>query len=662
MKRILTSLLHRLGLAIAVVFLFSMCISIVSASVNWHNWGNAGYNGGGSDVDGVLFGSNYPQGNINFTEKSLSVSSTFAPLVADTDFDGVNEVFFFSGSFVRMFDNGGVLLDLYNMGTSIFANPIIMNYDNDVYLDVLVITSNSSHYIYNLLRKDGNVITEVKSGEFAAKIDWTFNPNVCGGIEYSQKILNSFTMFNFSTVPITYSIDEDILDVGPIMANGPGYRQTVSLSGYAAVTTDLGWAAADWDLDGTAECLMAAVRTGGNDCVYGIFDPVTQLWDLDDKYVTDCAATGVVAMTWADLGQQGDTKDIIYCQSGVGTDFIGCHICTPENGVCFNTSQPIMWGENGADVLFPVVSDINNDGTNDICTAHDSKLDCFEQDFTRLVHHNVTDTSMSFMAFGEYDSAILNNGENWQELITWEGMYSFNGINWTQIYSFGTDWASKDAMFMPVSINNQASFTKDLLGVGLTSAIYYTASGSVSICGDGLCTSGETSFSCFVDCIGNVSLGTNDSLGSFGAGQECSQDSDCFGDMSCSGNLCSGFSSGTSCTQDFECASGDCTSFGFCSKQDFVDIVQGGATQLGFTSTASKLFLSLLLILLGAGIGAGIFSAGGAVGAVAGGIIGLFLGSIMAVVVFTWLGAAVVFMILFLTIVIVTLIIMFKGG
>jgi len=632
-----------------IVFLFSL--SIVSANSNFLTWGGGYLLAGGSSqqTGNLFFGSNNPYGNVNFTEIIISVSQKFQPIVYNIDSDANNEIYLIGTKRIYQYDHNGVLVGENLLSATICGNPTIAT-DNDV-LTMVVMTYDGTNYIMNYLKMVGSVLTLSETdtisetGHFTCElhggIDYTGNSNFIFVVKTDNDVLRYDIENNQETVYTGSGVTKRARNITETFGGGGQSFIRSSPAGNFLVA----WASKD------------VGNTKSSIIIYNI-NQDTFLTE-ETEFVT---TSNNVSLSGFTLGSQGGPPTFVL------------RVNTEHTFFDVDANRLLRYTSGGGSATYGAswycVADIDYDGLNEWCNIDNTgKMECLNNALTIDFELNLTpqtsNTYDGYFGCGEYTDLNNTGDDSYLEFLTSDGLYAYNTATQKleKAYDFGATPSVATGMFLPVSIRSTNSFVKDILYANFNTAIYYVSSGDAVVCGDGVCGVGEHSLNCPADCLGGLITSIiNESQGSFGAGQSCSQNSDCYGDLICSGGLCSGLPGGTSCTQDFECDSGNCNSYGFCEKIDFVDNVQQGVKQLGFTSTASKYFIALLLLLLGAGVGAGVLSAGGSIGALIGGIIGLVIGSIMAVVVFSWIGVAVVFIILFLGIVAVFLLTMFRGG
>lgn len=643
-------------------FLFILILgSIAFANPNWYTWGNVGADFAGTQADNILFGSNYPQGNLNFTKNSLGIGTNTTPIVADLNNQGENNVYLFDGNILYQISNEGDIINSIVMTTGNFCGgAVVMNQGNDLDLELFAITDDGSDYYINMFSQgESTGITTLENSAIIANTltitEIDCNLHGLFGQDNIYSIIIDATNPGFENLVMSIDISTLAFDV-PLTVTAP---RTEPFIGINDRNTPIGYSnIADWDKDGNTEMSWAVSDGGLTDDLYIIeYEIETETYR---SFMAESNTNGDVMVAFANIGAPATVLELIVTNMEIDPNEGGQ---TKVYDTSLNTQITMETCSN--QMTFPSVADINKDGNNEICTmcypgAGTPRLICYDSIGTQTINYNLSESfwqDNDYMALGEY-----NDSNNYLEVITGSGIFSLdNNGNTSLDYDLDIS-VGLSGMYLPVSIENQAEFIKDLMYADSTNTIFYIASGTPTVCGNNVCESGETIFTCFEDCGAGEDTSTNLTQGNFGNGQKCSTSDDCYGNLTCTNNVCVGLSGGVACTFDFECRSGECNEFGFCDRLPVTDEIDQQLTLFGFGNTAGKLLIALFIVSI---FTIGGLTTGGSVGvggAIFGGILGLIISSFIVILVFGWLGVWVIFTAVFIIIAMTALILFFGGG
>lgn len=594
------------GFAI-LTFLFLIIFSTsVIANSAWVTYGNsqARFAGLGA-LSNLFFGSNFVDGNINFTIINISQGSDITPIIADLSGNLQNELVLFSGSTVYMYDNNGNFINTVSLNGTVegTAALIIDPFDNSKRMIVLATEEAANTWNINLLRIANDILTINRSY------------NICSGCPLVGEVLG-----NDDSAPFVY-LPRAAKRVQIINLE----TETVTLSAQGSATSDQ-WIVYENGNFPTGGLTFGDIASGTQPKVIGafcqnactstldtrldVYDPNTDTWSglTTINGLTDLNMIG----TMANIGNFVSQQEYIFASP------VNAFIEVYDSAF----TQDFAATSCGAFMSFPAVADVDTDGNNDICFICNDKFQCYNSLYEQIIVNNISGGGVDhnrYIALGHYDPS-----NDLMEVITNAGVWKMSSTPQADLEKVAETGATgRDMMILPVSLQRQAEFTKDIILVSDQLTVYMVASGTLAVCGDNICSPVETLFSCFQDC-GIQGPPGNNTIGFFGYNQQCFQSSDCFGELICEAGFCSGKNFNELCTNNFECISGSCLeSTGTCEKSDLQDAAKGLLFKWGIRGTGSKLIIGLFIMFLGLAVGAGALSKAGALGVFIGGTIGL---------------------------------------
>ena len=621
-----------------MIFLFSFTLTY--ANKDFSAWGNIGVDQGADAVSLLFFGSNFPQGNDNFTTIITPVEQEFFPFVVDLNYDGTNEIYTFHEDVITQFDEVGDIITELTLDNTMCGHGVLLSYYG--YLMIGVLSNTSTGYQINLIKNSGGVMELYRSTSYTTGTEHICN--LFGGyVNALNYRLDVYFIRNDNKV-VTYSPIDDsftVNDATPPTASAPVKCGGSGLGGCQAYSQRLstgGEPQLAWFVSGTKKIIT--------------WKPISDSYDLSPAVGYDFDDSQVIM---GSIGS-GATVNVILNQYFVSSSNKELNIFDRDLNLLYKDTFP----SGNFFRPTPVICDYDQDGNNELCYLRTSTIACVGNLWTIEQEFNMTDNAWfnSSMACGNYTNFI----SGYSEIITEQGIFEFNTTsgNMSIVQNFGYDL---HANVYPVQIVPKTTFSKDILISTESQLIYYISSGTAGSCGDGNCNAGETIFSCPTDCGVQDEEDTNTTEGSFGHNQVCSDDDDCFGTLICDNFRCLGKSTGVNCSQDFECSSGSCNDIGICDRPDLLTNTDNFFIATGINSTGARLFIGLIIILIGMIIGAGTGATfGGVIGGIILGVAGLLLSAIFVTVVLQLIGIWFLFIIILGLIIIIVLTVMFSGG
>jgi hypothetical protein len=591
-------------------FIFLILSSfLVIANPNWNNWGNQGVRYSDYWARGTSFGSNYPQGNTNFTHIVLTDSNNYSPLVFDINYDGQNEFLNIFSTSIRAYDNNGVLLSNYVTNGTLCGNANIVNLNKDNYNQMVFMTSVSGGYNVNILEMKTTELNLIKS--IFVPTGATSYCDLFGGVDWNTRDLwtvytnNNVTSINIDNGSIVqYSpsppINDLITNINIPLAGEPFYRGGICSSKYNSV--DYIYYPAS-----LATNFFRIVRFNTETKTF--INVTTALYNtLGGKVILQC---GIV-------GNPNSAPKVFISHSGNYDGGGGYDI---RNNIynydltAFYTNSYLA--SSTADffrrTIFQI-ADINKDGLNEYCFRNSlTTYSCYNYNNVKIVGTNtsVSETIIyGMIALGQYDSTTP-----YMQIISGSGIYNLvdnENLSNNKIYNF----SSIGAMVMPVALQNKASFKKDIILVNALSIDYYIGSGVAAVCGNDICEYSETQFNCAEDCFNS---NNSAAYGTVQNGNQCLNDSWCVSGTCDITKRCIGRSQGVQCSLSAQCQSGTCDNNGLCSQIYVTDTARSFLELLGLGNVAGLMLVGLIIVfaclMIGArwaGFAGGFF--GGAIG------------------------------------------------
>lgn len=613
------------------------------ANSDFTQWGGIGavYGSIESGLSNTFLASNFPQGNYNITSNhTITVTNKFQPVIYDLSLDGKNDIFTFQNASIIQYSNTGAFVTEIVLNGSITGQGAVALDGSQLKLVVMTQTASNQYNMYELKTSGNTLIIDSRE---ALTISKTATGGMLGGLSMydTSKV---YAVWDDNTVE-QYSLNDNSFD-------------NIGTAPYAD----------------TARALTSSLR-GGQSAIRRTSQGETQLcWISKNSGTADIKITMYLVNS-----NVYRTATVV---AGSALDNVSCIASTigsPDGqarftAVAFEAGQSqfnynifdadatqikaIQFNDFTANQFYPVIGDINHDGNNEFCYMQNNIIHCLDGSLTSDVYNATTAGNTNYYlywAMGEYD-----NSNAYSEIVGVGGIYTLNNTGFTKVYDLGL--SSSIGMFMPVSVIQKATFTKDIVFASDSLIKIFQVQGELAVCGNGVCDAGETVFNCFADCgINN----TNYTVGNFPALALCTNDSQCASGV-CEAGLCKGKVTGDACTNDNECASGVCNdALGVCEAQGIAEATNSFFYMLGVRSVRDKILVGLIIIFLMTGIGIGY---GAKIrhgyGSILGGIVGFSCSLIILTMSLGWLGVWILFFLIFMLIagIIILNIIMPSGG
>lgn len=233
-----------------------------------------------------------------------------------------------------------------------------------------------------------------------------------------------------------------------------------------------------------------------------------------------------------------------------------------------------------------VVGDYNKDGFNEYCFLRNVtgvvELHCYDQAF-QLIQNSTVNVSLNDIVMADFNSTQPTMG-----FASYEGIfYPSQGL----IYPSGQTGSAPGMPTVGVTLTASGQIIP-VVAYSDTSTAFVMAPfvGSVS-CGNGVCDSGESVFTCPADCGSPPSNQTGDI---------CRRDSDCVTNQ-CDYGHCQLALGGKACTSGTTCISGNCSA-GRCTKSSWWQTINAGKTDLAGNDDNTNDFISIFFIFVLAAI------------------------------------------------------------
>lgn len=464
-----------------------LILPFVSANVNWWSWGDVGYQGAGTGVDDILWGSNYPQGNITFSNTTLLVSSDYPPIVVDWNGDFKNEIIVFSGAVIGVYNNELNLIGSVNNGGAFTGQGCIFNFNADSDLELAIMDDTAN-----------------KVKIYQSSIS---------GIELEHTI--SLPSGSYTDVYCTAGFGSDDLLMVPttstlyVVESGSDEYTTESIGsgGCSSAGVDFQNRGVYMDMDDDGYNEFTTVSSVG-DVSTSLFsyDPHLDIMDINSTALIDSGDIlgncEELDLGIGNIGAITGTNEIIILER---RNYLGSfkeHLLVTS---IFGTEAfRLNTTANNGYMTMPSVSDINNDGANEMCLIKDARFYCYYGAFLQeynvsFADSNITGSNLRFHTVADY-----NTNAEFSNVIINQGLYTFDGSSLTKAVDFTSVSFNNEMMPYSTAINNiyygTSAFTKDLLLVD-SDVIWILSRLNPSVCGNNICEADETLMSCYADCF-----------------------------------------------------------------------------------------------------------------------------------------------------------------
>jgi len=555
---------------IIYVFMIIFMISFVSSNSDWVQWGNAGaIYATNSELNHNMFGSNFPQGSIDFVEENtLTGSFTVQPIIYDLNQDGKNEIFGFTTSSIRIYDNEANIIKAVNVDGDIQGLGTIAIYDSKPALIIMTKTDDDDYFI-NIL-EDNFKIDDVIN----VTSDNNYMGHVLGGLSMSDQTEAYLVQNNNNVVTLD-------LDTATYTTFEPDLQELTR--DYSSVILEGGMIAIKDIVTSDTYIGYASKSSGVNDININIYN--TNEEDSCSAVAIAGAGSSVTKIS-VGSGIIGSKTSSPYFVLMSWQETSSIHYIEIFDTECNKVEEILLnYGTTRHKPQY-CISDVNHDSANEFCFLNDTIFTCKDGSFDTIMRYNLSSsyTPELYFACAEYD-----NNNSYHEIIFPEGIFEFsNNGNLTQILDLGLD--GEKGMFMPTSVYNQESFIKDLVFATTDKIVYFVSSGTAGVCGNGICESGETVYNCETDCFDSVLEGAIN-----GTGAGCIQDSDCY-TGNCEYGFCVLQGDNEECVNDNQCLSGECTN-GKCAKASYWDRIDASKTQQYGNDSKTNNFIALFFML-----------------------------------------------------------------
>ncbi|MDP3765685.1 MAG: cadherin-like domain-containing protein [Nanoarchaeota archaeon] len=414
---------------------------------------------------------------INLTNSNNG--SNFQPLVGDLNGDDVNEVVVFGINNVFVYNTYLNLKTQYNLGGNILGQPALFNVSGNKGLE-LVLSLNVSDVNYFIMYNYSNAFTPISN--------ITISNNLSGsGIKCTSLNSTKSCIFMdnvFSIHVVNLSNANNPVDNATQVSNSPNRANTTNYETIPAI--------ADFDNDGNKEALFWNDNDAGDRFGFVVFDLLDKTKDAAPS-----AGTFLPYLSNEKIGQP------IFVKSNFSLTYIAFASNTATtgqirafNGTGTNLANKGAWPQSLISPDLALVSgtllaiDCDSDGLEDIAgmayggAATRSRLFCYNGDRTQIYSINSID---SLNIIETTATAVNISGNSTPEIVTYKGVYSFDGTLKYGFVGLGTQAP------IPVDVNNDGKL--DFLWTNSTNGVaLFTSTDSLAPTSSNLNKSPEPSF------------------------------------------------------------------------------------------------------------------------------------------------------------------------
>lgn len=598
-----------LFLPLFLLILLSFC---VSANTRWSYEANTINSAASGEVSG--YATNYPIYTNITTYNSCEFSgSDYTPLIDDIDIDGLNEIITTTADEIFVYSLDCELEYTLQNIDGINAMPIIANFDNDVYQDI-VILGNTSITTYEL--STPNDFVKSQEINFTAYTSSMIDPDAFGCDIILERCLvlkvgrKNATVVDFSGEMVT------LIGNNVLVTNNFLDKNFVALSPHEGIS----WINQNSGNDYLTipDELITGERSVKLVDLYNVLAPEIQSITMGS---TGGVNSGLVSQSNY-VAQIGGINRVLSSQkitTTVGSPRIVYGIYSLSNSPIFENSISLVSADWGLSNW--VVGDYFKTGNNIACifarnnsVASDinSYINCYNSVGVNVLRSTITN-SINLTLYPYY-GALMGDFVPDKDVLSFaliDGVYYINDSNVLNKFF--------DTGITPSPTRNGRLITAFSNANGDPAIVYSDTSygyilsieGSF-ICGDGNCEGTENPLVCPADCgIEAIKNSTFD---------PCITNNNCLSGK-CSAGYCVLKNDRETCTSGSQCLSGGCKN-GFCTKSDLWSKIDASKTENFGSTRDTNNFISF--IIMATGLIAIIWMSASAVGGVT--IAGIFAG------------------------------------
>jgi len=516
---------------LVTLFLFIFILSNVLAVGIWVQEGNTDLTLPGGTGD-ILFASNIAnlidQANISYDKCNIN-PSLYTPIANDFDGDGFNDVVLSRNTGIEVFNTNCEVIEKITTSAAIATPPVLMNTDTDDDQEIVFAVSQQA-YAYEYNGSDFVLLHNITID------DTLFVPTMMACSRDVHKC-TFFDSGNKSTVMIdfvasTATLNRDTLNNTAAAHTGYSGLSMSDTFEQVDIYTSFCYMEEQGSTAGHSTCQLIDEDGIDANVAFNI-DWTVQNWGvgrynyLSSNIVKIGSVYRIVSQAWVDTATDGwgiNVNDLS------GTELLA--LTETDNDLRYGTVM---------------VGDYDKDGNNELCTPVTTGtvnpgfiLNCYDDSMTlKLSHQFLIANTTSGMVMADFLP-----DHNFLGIATMEGIWYINETNITHgilEYETGDHYvqASHDGSMIVLPSSGTSPmyvYTDDDEGFIVRDTFVGIS------CGDGICQSFETDFSCSLDCAPT-------------GAEECISDSDCVSAYPyCISNLCVASTNITkTCSQDTDC-------------------------------------------------------------------------------------------------------------
>jgi hypothetical protein len=501
-------------LSIVSILILLIIVPLALANSVYENWGFSGYTKGGS------YSPPYPLWSSSVSSQgtipSTMVNSTFnnyrLPIVTSLKSDILlskpNEVYLFSNTALAIYDSSFSQIGIYNLNGWNGGNVAVVTLTGSSTPHLAYLSKTGTDYNLKLLNRTGSSFSIFKSINVSDNQNYTGSVKA-GLIDYAYIYTGDYNITRINLVTgaeTTYNKFRDNITKCAVEYT-PTFGNDVEVF--------------DYNNDGFDDVLVIGQEQGtvNKQLDIGILNTNTGLWDMQIAPYGGKLTTVSCSVASAQIGSTSSVRKIIIFWRGTVDTTI----------VVFDLAGNQLYASTGGgekQYSYPLVADINLDALNEFIDKDISgNLLVYDSSFTKIgtiqyptkqIARFDTNQDMNIIGIGKYlfNSTFFVDTPTSSNVIAGYllDIISPFGIMQIQkplnasgtvpaypVYNFPAPNALSFAL-LPVSIQNQN--TKDILL--LSDATYpsmaFFSNIAGSVCGNGMCETGESALSCPADC------------------------------------------------------------------------------------------------------------------------------------------------------------------